>query len=71
MSDNIAGSVIVITGASSGMGAAAARHLAARERPSALAPAAPTASKGVQAQSPKPVARPGRRDEARGRTAAG
>jgi NADP-dependent 3-hydroxy acid dehydrogenase YdfG len=30
MSDNITGKVIVITGASSGMGAAAARHLAAR-----------------------------------------
>ncbi|MEZ2587250.1 SDR family NAD(P)-dependent oxidoreductase [Kluyvera intermedia] len=29
MSDNIAGKVIVITGASSGMGEAAARHLAA------------------------------------------
>ena len=28
MTDNIAGKVIVITGASSGMGAAAARHLA-------------------------------------------
>ncbi|MCK9469191.1 MAG: SDR family oxidoreductase [Porticoccaceae bacterium] len=31
MTDNIAGKVIVITGASSGMGAAAARHLAARK----------------------------------------
>jgi NADP-dependent 3-hydroxy acid dehydrogenase YdfG len=30
MTDNIAGKVIVITGASSGMGAAAARHLAAK-----------------------------------------
>ncbi len=30
MANNIAGKVIVITGASSGMGAAAARHLAAK-----------------------------------------
>jgi len=30
MTDTIAGKVIVITGASSGMGAAAARHLAAK-----------------------------------------
>ena len=30
MTDNIAGKVIVITGASSGMGEAAARHLAAK-----------------------------------------
>src|SRR3954471_23053669 len=30
MSDNIEGKVIIITGASSGMGAAAARHLAAQ-----------------------------------------
>jgi len=28
MTDNISGKIIVITGASSGMGAAAARHLA-------------------------------------------
>ena len=30
MSDNIAGKVVIITGASSGMGEAAARHLAAQ-----------------------------------------
>jgi NADP-dependent 3-hydroxy acid dehydrogenase YdfG len=45
MTDNIQGKVIVITGASSGNGEAAARHLADRGRPSSSARAARTGSK--------------------------
>ena len=60
MAENIAGKVIVITGASSGMGEAAARHLAAKGASVVLGRAAPTESKRLRPRSPQPPAKPWR-----------
>jgi NADP-dependent 3-hydroxy acid dehydrogenase YdfG len=44
MSNNIEGKVVVITGASSGLGEATARHLSRKARPSCWVPGAAIAS---------------------------
>ena len=58
MTDNIAGKVIVITGALSGIGAAAARHLAAKSASVVLGARRSTESNRLRPTLPKPAAKP-------------
>ena len=58
MTDNIAGKVIVITGASSGMGEAAARHLAAKGASVVLGARRADRIEALAAEIAEPAAKP-------------